>query len=482
MTTLIERLAGWATDLDLGDIPDDVQELCDAQRQSVRAGIAASSGDAAYRKIASAIDDSLYRDACASMALDFDDYLCFGHTGHSAVLVTQHIGDEAGANDHERLTAQTVANEIGARLGGACLVGPLNGQLWSFIHAVGAAAAAARLLGLDASRAAHALAISLTNAPRPTVPGFMAPDTKLLTAAEPIQAGVRAARLAAAGVTGPLDVLDHPQGFLEGFAYVPLRSMLGGLGTGWATKTLCIKPYPGCAYLDTTLDALADIGPLDATAIKRVIVHGGALTCGMDELSANYAHDDPSPVTVTFSIPWNVAIMLTAGRLTAAEVNQTWLATHRSELESLRHRVELRHDWDATLRTARAFAPLLHLAALAREAGPRTWLGGLRRVRREHRSVSLDVAGVAKVAKLIATGRVPIDRGPSRPWDPEALESFRMTFPARVEIIFADGRREEATADIPQGAAGHPRIGPAEIAAQKAPQKAKGPGQDAPNT
>src|SRR5207245_1241247 len=229
------------------------------------------------------VDDAIYGAAALSMALDFDDYVCFGHTGHSGVLVSLLLAASTSSPAAEQLVAQTIANEVEARLGGACLVGPLNGQLWSFIHVAGAALAGGRLLGLDASRMTHALAIALYQAPRATVPGFMAPDSKLLTAAEPTLAGVRAARLAAAGVTGPVDALEHPEGFLSAFADAPLPGMLDGLGDGWATRTLCVKPYPGCAYLDTIVDALLEFGPPPVTAVALVVVvpilHCSVLDC-----------------------------------------------------------------------------------------------------------------------------------------------------------------------------------------------------------
>src|SRR5438132_1942583 len=256
--TRIEEIADWAASLERGDVPDGVVSLARAQRRSVLAAVAASTHDAASRRVlagvdrwaadgdvripgcerAMRVDDALYAAAALSIALDFDDYACFGHTGHSAVLAPMLLAAETGASGSDQLVAQVVANEVEARLGGACLIGPLNGQLWSFIHAAGAAVAAGRLLGLDGPALAQALAISLYQPPRATVPGFMAPDSKLLTAADPTLAGVRAARLAAAGVTGPVDALEHPEGFLSAFADAPLPGMLDGLGDGWATRTL----------------------------------------------------------------------------------------------------------------------------------------------------------------------------------------------------------------------------------------------------
>ncbi|OOK65992.1 mmgE/PrpD family protein [Mycobacterium kansasii] len=212
VVTTIERLAGWAADLRLEDVPDPVVDLCRAQRRSVFAAMAASTGDVASQRVLAgvetwagegpvlvpglprsvAFDDALYAAAALSIALDFDDYVCFAHAGHSAVLVPVLLAAETGASAAEQLTAQVAANELEARLGGACLLGPLNGQLWSFVHAAGSAVAAGLLLGLDTGRLAHALALAVYQAPRATVPGFMAPDSKLLTAAEPTLAGIRA--------------------------------------------------------------------------------------------------------------------------------------------------------------------------------------------------------------------------------------------------------------------------------------------------
>src|SRR5437764_8827072 len=236
--TRIADIGAWAAELSVADIPADVLARCRDQRRSVLASVAASSRNGAARRVLSAVegwaqdgpaalagtgrrvtvDDAIYAAVALSMALDFDDYVCFGHTGHSGVLVPLLMAASTESAAGEQLVAQTIANEVEARLGGACLVGPLNGQLWSFIHVAGAALAAGRLLGLDASRMGHALAIALYQAPRATVPGFMAPDSKLLTPAEPTVAGLRAARLAAAGVTGPLDALEHREGFLAAFA------------------------------------------------------------------------------------------------------------------------------------------------------------------------------------------------------------------------------------------------------------------------
>lgn len=469
----IEALAEWAAGLAVGDIPPRVLGTARAQRRSVLSAVAASSVDAASRRVASGTTDPLTRALARSIALDFDDYLCFAHTGHAAVLVPLAVGSRTGASGTDQLVAQVVANEVGGRLGGACLLGPLNGQLWSFVHAAGAAVAAGRLMGLSRRHLAHALALALWQAPKPTVPGFMAPDSKLLTAAEPAGMGVRAAELAAAGVTGPLDLLDHPDGFLSAFATAPLPGMLGGLGEAWATDTVSIKPYPGCAYVDTTLDALGQIGPLDAEAVASVTVDAGILTCGMDALSSRYGslRGAPTPVTVTFSVPWTVAVATVAGRLTPYEVNEEWLAKHADQLRDVAARVRLRHDPALTQRTARAFAPVVPFAAVARDAG----LSGLARaarLNRRHapalgspRAAMRDLAGALAALPRLAREA----RGlPRRYWDPDATAGFVMTFPARVTVRTRDGAELTAEADNPRGGAGNPLAGPDAVSRERA--------------
>ena len=84
----------------------------------------------------------------------------------------------------------------------------------------------------------------------------LTPDTRWREA----EALLQAAQLAREGLTGGREILEHPQkGFWASFTYVPLPHMLTGLGRSWVTDTLTYKRYPGCAYIDTTMDALFEV-------------------------------------------------------------------------------------------------------------------------------------------------------------------------------------------------------------------------------
>ena len=227
----------------------------------------------------------------------------------------------------------------------ALFIGPHNGS--SVVDPQNARVAGSAWL--DGERMAHALAIALYQPPYGLWPGFMGPDTKLLTAAEPAVQGARAALLAAEGVTGALDVIENRRGLLTHLSFAPRPSMLGGLGDVWLTDTLAFKPYPGCAYLQSAVDAAlaAEVAPADVAAID---VAAGLLTVEMEALSHAAGL---TAVGVTFSAARSVAIALIASRLTHHELSPDWLAAHEAEARELASRVRVRHDWGLTIETAR---------------------------------------------------------------------------------------------------------------------------------
>src|SRR3954467_840595 len=305
--TRIEQYAEWIACLSADDIPQAVTERARLQAMNtVAAGLAGSTSPSvqrlreatSYWAAPGAVgvigtDDewepaaAAYANAAASMAHDWDDYIYMGHTGHSAVWAARAIADVTGASGDDVLAAQIAANEIEGRLGAALFIGPHTGQFGSPIHCAGAAAASARLRRLDPEQTAHAIAIALYQPPFGLWPGFMGPDTKLLTAAEPVAQGIRAAILAASGFTGPLDVIENRRGFLSHFSYAPRPEMLDGLGDQWLTDTMAYKQHPGCAYLQAAVEAvlrLQDENGFEAGDVARITVRAGWLTTAMSRL------------------------------------------------------------------------------------------------------------------------------------------------------------------------------------------------------
>ena len=474
--TAVERLAEWIVAVQPEHIPDPVRDKARAQLMSViaacHAGSDTDAGCAAQRAVSAwnkpgpctviptgeqmALHEAVTVNAAFSMALDYDDYLYMGHTGHSVVLASLALCEQESLSAGEMLVAQVIANEIGGRIGASIVLGPQNGQAWSFIHAAAGAAVASRLLGLTAEQTAHALAIALYQPTFTLWPGFMGPTSKILTAAGPTVTGIQAAQMAREGLTGAREILEHPRkGFWKTFSFAPLPAMLGGLGKVWLTETLAVKAYPGCAYLDTTLDALFAVleeakarkdSPLSPNRVKRVVVEASLLTVEMDNLGAEHDAGGPiSPVTVNFSVSLSVAVGLLAGRLTPAELTRGFLDEHERAIRDLAARVELRHDWAMTIEVVRAFGhppggkPVLRqlrLRDLRRVlSGYRSQMGGSKKNR----------VGPLGLLPALWRARSGLFRAPA---------AFRTAFPARVAIETTDGHTYEARRDVPHGAPG----------------------------
>jgi hypothetical protein len=460
--TACEDMGAWAAGLSLADVPERALERARLQTASILAGARAGERAAApFAKVAPHGPlGEVYAGAAASIAHDWDDYLFMGHTGHSAVWVARAFADD----DPERaLLAQVAGNEVGGRLGAALFLGPHNGQFWSSIHCGSAAAAAGVALGLDAERMAHALAIALYQPPYGLWPGFMGPDSKLLTAAEPAVQGARAALLSAEGVTGALDIVEDRRGLLNNFSFAPRPAMLGGLGKVWLTDTLAFKPRPGCAYLQAPVELVLGLD-IERNDVASVEVSAGYLTVGMESLGARAGL---TPIGVTFSAARSVAVALIAGRLTHEELEPEWLEAHREEVESLAGRVRLRHDWGMTLATLRG---TVEAGASVRDVR----LGAWPRVLRRMRELGMDEASLARedLGALARNRglRRELRRLVSRPGRSgiEGIDTgaMRLAFPCRVGVRLRSGRLLEA-----EGA--EPGAGGAPLAEQRAVVEAK---------
>jgi len=501
--TLIQEIAQWASALKFEQIPGRVIEKAKLQTLSVLAAIHSSAKTRAGKILLAtagnfygpgdspliptgakvSLSGSVFAAAGLSVAQDYDDYLAFGHTGHSAVSVPLLLGNFLSAAPKEILTAQIIVNEISGRIGGSVLLGPHNGQTWSHIHLIGSAAGAARLLGLSAEKMAQAMAISFYQPTYVLPPGFMGPDSKLLTSAVPTMLGLQSAFLAEKGFTGALDILENPQGFLSHFSYYPLPMMLSGFGRAWVTDTLAYKIYPGCAYIDTTVDALFEIirgfkaetgRDLGEEEITEIVVEATALTVEMDHLSKVGISFDPlNPVSINFSIPGNVALVLIKRQLTGEELREENLQRDAERIKMIGGRVKLAHNLELTVEMLQKMSPALKIPELFRTLSFRKLAQARNRITKQYgRRMGLEFEQVWHYLRknlgsvLVAAARglrarmsvIVAGKSAEPGWSlaDADLENFIMPFSARVTVKLKDGKIYQHRQDIPHGGPGEP--------------------------
>ena len=210
------------------------------------------------------VDTAALVNGVAAHVLDYDDVSLDGHP--SAVLVPAILaqGEASGSSGAEMLTAYVAGFEVWAELLTRQPI-PLHRKGWhpsAVLGPVAAAAACAKLRGLDGKGAATAMAIAASMAAG--VVANFGSMTKSFQVGRAAQSGVIAARLAQAGFTASPDALEHPAGLLMALSvegkpaldrpFVATQKEWHIVGHG-----LSIKRYPICYATHRSIDAALDL-------------------------------------------------------------------------------------------------------------------------------------------------------------------------------------------------------------------------------
>ncbi|MHA1272872.1 MAG: MmgE/PrpD family protein [Promethearchaeota archaeon] len=354
--TLAEDLAKFIKNTDYSSIPEKVRELAKDQLMGILGAIYAGSkteaseilkkvsindldnltGKKEFTIIPTGEKTNFYNAIMVNegnaIALDYDDYLFFGHTGVSTVPLPLALSEYLDISGKDLITLIVIGNEVGGRVGASILLGPQNGQLWSYIHLASSAAITAKALDLSVDEIANALGIAMYCSTNSLYRGFMGPMTKYLTTSIPTKIGVEAAFLAKNGFTGALDIFESPLGWCNFTADIPIPSFINSsLGKAWVTETIAFKMAPGCAYVSPIADCMMEIfkqAPnLDYKQIKEVRVYASMLMSAMDDLSRPFTNLEElkrvkTHVALNFYIPYNIAVMLIDKELTARQFEE----------------------------------------------------------------------------------------------------------------------------------------------------------------
>ena len=437
MGTIIEELSGWAASLRTGDVPERVRGLALSQLLGHLGALFAGARHPAGRQVM-ALGAPLGDDAKQSasvmaaltMALDFDDTVFAGHVSHSAVGVPLAYARCAGLDGDRLLLSIVAATEVAARVTATATLGPFRGQTAAHTHLAGAVTGRSLAEGCDAAVMGNALGLAFAAPPWPLQHAFFGSDAKLFTASTPIRTGLDAVDAARAGLHGAPDMLEHPRGFLATFASTPLLQAAGGLGTRWHTDTLSIKVHPGCAYIDSAIDAALQLHPQVVDRfdqISAVEVDASIFTVGMEERSKPYVVGPESGLAaLNFSTGWSVASALRRGALEVEDFAAPRLDD--AQVWRVARLVQVRHDPELSRRALLGAAPVGAALRMAGRDGA-AWLAG--------------GAGISEDAAMSLLGEAET-----------TFEDAEKAIGARLRVRFADGTELAAEVDVAEGAAG----------------------------
>jgi 2-methylcitrate dehydratase PrpD len=440
VVTLLEELSDWASSFDLDDVPPRVVAFARSQVLSqlaaARAGMSHPLGEAVQKAFGPPLQPDAARSACVLAGLTswlhFDDTAYAGHLSNSTATVPIAYAHALGLDGRALLTAVIAANECAARIAASATLGPFRGQNAAHTHLAGAVSGRLRSERAPAQRWVDAFAIAFSMPPWPSLRGFLGSDAKVLSAATPVRAGLDACDAAAAGLVGPADILEHPDGFLARFATVPLPdAVTAGLGTRWHTETLSFKVHPGGPGLDAAVDCALDLrrelGALEPDDIDEVVVTTSLYTMVVEQRSSAYLSGPRSPVSaLVFSTPYTVATTLLTGDLVPDDFAAP--AVDDPRRWQLAGKVRVEQDIEMTRDSLVCTVPF---GEALRQAGPRAvpWL---------------DEVGGQWLVDLVGEIAAPS----------ESFEYAEKVTPARVTVRLADGRELARERAIPVGAAG----------------------------
>lgn len=267
----------------------------------------------------SALDAALVN-GTAAHALDFDDCsnTLGGHPSAPILPGLIALGETRGASGRDVILAYLAGFETETAIAKGVNFHHYEkgwhptGTLGTF----GAAAAAAKLIDLDAERTATALALAVSLASG--VKANFGSMAKPLHVGHCARNGLMAALLSEQGFTARPDAFEHRQGFFEVYngagTYDPER-----IGEGWADPFdildpgLAIKLFPCCASTHPAIDAMLKLrleNDLNAENVAHVVswTHPRRL--------AHTNRPDPKePLDAKFSVQYVLARALLEGRV-----------------------------------------------------------------------------------------------------------------------------------------------------------------------
>ena len=262
-----------------------------------------------------------------SLEYDATHTASIAHAGSVVAPVALAVCEETGASGAKMLHAFVLGWEMFVRLGLAA-PGSFSKHGFQFTAVGGpfaAALTAGLLLGLNQEQLTSALGIAGSQASGVMEFVHEGATVKALHGGWPAHAGLLAARLAGAGMTGPSTILEGAHGFYALYARdaeapARLRGHLQTLGKHWHLRETALKARASCHYIQPFLECLETLlrrglGPENIAAIHCEVPRGEeSLICEpwAEKLRPSSAYQ------AKFSLPYALGALLVDGEITIA--------------------------------------------------------------------------------------------------------------------------------------------------------------------
>jgi 2-methylcitrate dehydratase PrpD len=261
--------------------------------------------------------DAAFLNGVMARALDFCDAMAPGPHPGSAVIPAALAASElaGGCSGRDFITAVAVGTEVTSRLNLSETA--YNGfDPTGICVPFGAAAAAARILGLSRKEIWNALAMAFNSCGGSFQSHIDGSLGVRFVQGRVAQSGVISARLALKGITGPRNFLDGVYGYfhLYGKDMFTGEACVSELGARWDLLNLVFKKYPSCALTAGSTDLILKLCSeenLSADEVERIDITVPPYTHKL--VGHPFEIGDNPKVNAQFSIQYCVANALVRG-------------------------------------------------------------------------------------------------------------------------------------------------------------------------
>ena len=294
--------------------------LAAARAMGMAAGNSGVFGDTARYTPAGAA----FLNGALAHSLDFDDTHAAGslHPGAPVIPAALAAGEMCGASGADVLAGIIAGYEVTCRVALALPAGEHYDRGFhptATCGAFGAAAAAARVFGLDADGVAGAMGTVLSQCAGSLQFLVNGAWTKRFQVGWAALNGLMAATLVREGFKGAAEALEGRHGFLHAYAPNPTpERAVQDLGTVFELMNTAVKPYPSCRYGHAGIDAALalraanDIKPQEITAVRLGLPRSGMMLIGNPP---DKKADPHNVVDGQFSGPFVISSALATGAM-----------------------------------------------------------------------------------------------------------------------------------------------------------------------
>ncbi|MDT7906487.1 MAG: hypothetical protein RRA63_00360 [Candidatus Calescibacterium sp.] len=350
---ILELLRDLVFEIAKKEIPQDVKEIAERQIENLKISAEAGKKNKAFSGIEEKVEKiglssplkEILLNSAASTIYDWDDYLFAGHTGHSAVFTSLFLGENFKIEKEKVLKAVIVGNEIGGRFGIATLMGPLNGQMMTFLHGIISASITEFLMG-DISKIPKKISFYVSNPHFLHFGGFMGGETKVFSVAFPTIQGV---------IASIFDFKENERAFdsfFKLFSYSKLeKKFLEKVFSPdfFLTRTLMIKELPGCAYVLPQLECVISLkdkiiesfGKFDIDCVQKIEIEYSIIPAILDLISSKFL-DFSNHIPAQFSTYCTIALALSGDNFSFRSYEN--IDDEKSKILQLTSKIQIKHN------------------------------------------------------------------------------------------------------------------------------------------